>query len=243
MSTSHATKFAANPFTNPEPAAMPNITIDIISDPVCIWCYMGYNRLQRATELFAKTHPAGRTRSFIIKWHPFYLNPNTKVGESITKREAMEQKFGVEGVPQAIEKLKRLGLREGIKFDVDGRIGSTRDAHRLLYFAESHGTQDILDRVAVGLFKGHFEQGEDITDRTWLTKVGSEAGLDETQLRGWLNSNEGGVEVDMAARQNRDLTSGVPKFTIQEKYILDGAKDTDEFFSTFLRVAEEEESA
>jgi predicted DsbA family dithiol-disulfide isomerase len=168
---------------NPQIPTMPPITIDIISDPVCIWCYIGYNRLQRAIQLFTKTHPAGRTSSFIIKWHPYYLNPKAKPGESITKREATEKKKGAECVNATFEKLKRVGIREGIKFDIEGRIGSTRDAHRLLAFTEQRGTQEILDRVVMGLFKGHFEEGKDVADLEWLAKVGSQAGLDERASR------------------------------------------------------------
>jgi predicted DsbA family dithiol-disulfide isomerase len=154
----------------------------------------------------------------------------------------MKEKHG-QGTAQAdklLDRLKLMGVREGIHFDVDGRIGSTQDAHRLLEFAFQEGGAEVQGRVAQALFEGHFERGEDYTDREWLTGVGISAGLNGSQVREWMDSGNGVEEVNKQAEHNRTFTQGVPRFSFQGKYVLEGAQDVEDFFDIFLKIVDDE---
>ncbi|KAF2671191.1 thioredoxin-like protein [Microthyrium microscopicum] len=219
---------------------MPAYTITIISDPVCPWCYIGHNRLTRAISLFTKTHPAGPSSTFSISWSPFYLDPSAPT-HSISKRERAAQRHGQARVDEMFARLRTLGEREGIVFSFEGRIGSTRNAHRLIGLAGKQGEESGMQGAVVeGLFKEHFEGDADITDVDWLVSVATEAGMDGEMVRSYLESEEGGEAVDETARRNRGKVNGVPAFEIGE-FFVEGAQEEMEFYEVFAKIAEREE--
>lgn len=130
--------------------------------------------------------------------------------------------------------LLRLGKQVGINFAFGGKTGNTRDSHRLIQLAKtkSEGTQT---RVVEELFNSYFEANEDITDREVLIARGVKGGLDEAETRKWMESDDGGAEVDKeVSAANRKFIGGVPNFTINGKYEVQGAEEPEAFLQVFV---------
>ena len=137
------------------------VKLDILSDPICPWCYIGKANLDRALE----AHP---DHPFVIEWHPFQLNPDMPP-EGMDRRAYLEAKFGgreaaVQVYARIAEAAKAAGL--SIAFDKIERTPNTLDAHRLIHWAGVEGRQTA---VVTRLFKAYFEAGQDIGDRDVLT--------------------------------------------------------------------------
>ncbi|KAI5819048.1 thioredoxin-like protein [Pyronema omphalodes] len=208
---------------------MVNFKIDIVSDTICPWCYVGQKRLSTAIERFKSSNP-GSDHTFDIEWHPYQLNPHAPP-VSREKREVYEEKFP--GQAEAIfARLGAAGAENGIKFSFNGKTGNTRDSHRLIELAKSKGKgNDVVSR----LFAAYFENEQDITDHEVLVNSAKEAGLDENEVREWLkDSSNGGEQVDRAVLLNRQRRiSGVPHFTINGSEVISGAHDPSEFVRVF----------
>nr|POE47923.1 diphthine methyltransferase [Quercus suber] len=205
-------------------------TIDIVSDTVCPWCYVGKNRLDAAIAQHKASNPAD---SFITRWHPFYLN--AQAPRSVSKQSYYEQKFGAERTKVMQAHLARLGKQAGINFSFGGKIGNTRDSHRLIQLGLLKGEQ-VQTKVVEQLFNAYFEKEEDITNPEVLIKRGVAAGLDEAEVKDWIRSDKGGAEVDKeSALAQRKSIGGVPNFTINGKYEVQGADEP----AVFLQIFEE----
>ena len=140
-------------------------------------------------------------------------------------------------------RLKQLGLEEGISFSFGCKIGSTRDAHRLIELAK---TKEVNTQTAImdALFEAYFERDADITDLAMLQKVGVSAGLDNGEVSRCLESARYGKEVDEQAKTARNRSgSGVPRYTVQGKFKIDGADDPSAFLDVFQQVKSEEIAA
>ncbi|KAL8695922.1 MAG: hypothetical protein Q9224_003074 [Gallowayella concinna] len=213
---------------------MTNFNISIVSDTVCPWCYVGKNKLDRAISLYRSSHP-NSTDTFSTTWYPFYLNPDApKTG--VDKRQYYMSKFGPERTPMIFDRLASAGKPVGIDFKFGGKTGNTRDSHRLIQLAKTKGPK-MQTRVVEELFKSYFEQEEDITSHTVLKAAAEKAGLEEGEIREWLESNKGGKEVDReVVEAQMKAVSGVPHFTIQDKFEIAGAQDPQAFVQIFERV-------
>lgn len=131
--------------------------------------------------------------------------------------------------------LKALGEAEGIKFSLQGKLGNTRDAHRLVQLAKTK-SKDAEDRLISSLFKSHFEEDADITSQDALVAIGEKAGLDKAEVKDWLDKGKGGPEVDREVEEAyRRGIHGVPNFTINGQYQLEGAQDVQRFLEVFER--------
>lgn len=131
-----------------------------------------------------------------------------------------------------------MGAAEGINFTLEGKLGNTRDAHRLVQLAKTK-SNELENKVILELFKSYFEQGGDITSFEMLTAAGEKAGLDKSETRAWLESGKGGAEVDREVEEAyRKGVSGVPNFTINGRYDLSGAQEPETFVAEFLRAKE-----
>ncbi|KAL8668077.1 MAG: hypothetical protein Q9202_000055 [Teloschistes flavicans] len=213
---------------------MTNFAISIVSDTVCPWCYVGKTKLDRAIALYKSTHP-GTTDTFSITWHPFYLNPTLPKG-GIDKRQFFDERFGADRTPMMYARMSGIGKSLGIEFKYGGKTGNTRDSHRLIQLAKTKGSE-TQDRVVMGFFKTYFEEEGDITDHDTLRAAATKAGLAEAEVNEWLQSDKGGKEVDReVAEAQRKAISGVPHFTMQEKYDIGGAQDVETFAETFERI-------
>ncbi|CAD6569154.1 MAG: hypothetical protein ASARMPREDX12_002228 [Alectoria sarmentosa] len=214
--------------------------IAITSDNVCPWCYVGKNKLERGISLYKSAHPSS-SDTFTTTWLPFYLNPAApKIG--VDKRSYYKSRFGAEKATMILDRLAAVGKDAGINFSFGGKTGNTRDSHRLVELGKTKGP-DVQTRIVEQLFKSYFEQEGDITSHEVLRHAGVRAGLEEEEVRSWLESDKGGEEVDkeVAEAQIRGV-SGVPNFVLQGKYEIGGAQDADAFVKVFEKVKEMEES-
>ena len=219
---------------------MTTFNIAITSDNVCPWCYVGKKKLERAISLYKSAHPASND-TFSMTWLPYYLNPAApKIG--VDKRSYFKSKFGDEKASMIMERLAAVGKDAGINFSFGGKTGNTRDSHRLVQFGKTKGA-NVQTRVVEELFKSYFEEEGDITSHDVLREAGVKAGLEEAEVKNWLESDKGGDEVDkeVSEAQIRGV-SGVPNFVLQGRYEIGGAQDAEAFVKVFERVKEMEDS-
>lgn len=192
--------------------------VNIVSDTICPWCYIGKRRFEQA---LAARAGAGA----VVEWRPFQLNPDMPA-EGVDRRDYMTAKFGSEArVAEIFGAIERAGAAEDIRFVFDriARTPNTVDSHRLIAFAGRHGAQDA---AVEALFRRYFEQGEDIGDGDVLAAAGEDAGLDKATVRRFLAGNEGVEEVKQeSAAASRMGVSGVPCFVFENRYAVSGAQE------------------
>jgi predicted DsbA family dithiol-disulfide isomerase len=145
------------------------------------------------------------------------------VKQTEDKRSRYERKFGKARFAQMIPQMEEVGKREGIQFKFGGKIGNTRNSHRLIAEAGAAGG-DLQDRLVNALFHAYFEVNEDISSKEVLARIATEVGVFESQEKGmeFLNSEKRGAEVDKEVEfnQNRRGIMGVPHFIIEGKTFL-----------------------
>ncbi|KAK3208174.1 hypothetical protein GRF29_96g1608474 [Pseudopithomyces chartarum] len=216
---------------------MTHFTIDIISDTVCPWCYIGKKRLETAISTFRAAHPSS-PHTFTTTWRPFYLNPDAPK-TSIDKTAFYVSKFGEQRAAAAFQMLAQLGRNEGIDFKFGGRTGNTRDSHRLVQLGKVKGA-GVQTRVIEELFEAYFEKEKDITKQEVLLQAAVKAGLEEKEAKEWLESGKGGEEVDREVQEayERDV-HGVPHFTINGRWEVGGAQEAGAFVELFERIGRE----
>lgn len=166
---------------------------------------------------------------------PFYLNPDSPK-QGVDKASFYVSKFGPQRWQMIQSMLTQAGRGAGIDFKFGGKLGNTRDSHRLIQLGKTKGPASQTKVVEV-LFRKYFEEEQDITSRDMLVRAGVDAGLDEAEVRDWLESGKGGSEVDSevdTARGN-DI-SGVPNFVIQDKWEISGAQDPEVFLNIFEKI-------
>lgn len=195
---------------------------------------MGKNKLEKGISLYKSAHPDTKD-TFSTTWLPFYLNPAAPK-EGVDKRQYYKSKFGEGRTQMIFERLDVAGKEVGINFNFGGKTGNTRDSHRLIQLGKTKSPQ-VQTRVVEELFKAYFEDERDITSHGVLREAGVKAGLDEVEVREWLESDKGGKEVDKEVREAQMASiSGVPNFTVQGKYEIGGAQDPAAFVQIFERI-------
>lgn len=200
--------------------------IDIVSDVVCPWCYVGKRRFEQAL--------AARPGLDVeISWRAFQLNPDMPAG-GMERESYLAAKFGSATRAETIyADITAAGAEEGIAFAFERitRTPNTIDAHRLIRLAGEHGVQDP---VVEALFRCYFEQGADIGDPARLIEIGDEGGLDAEVTRAHLASGDGIEAVKAEDLQARRLgINGVPCFIIDRRYAISGAQAPDVFERIF----------
>ena len=202
-----------------------NLSVDVISDVICPWCYIGKRRLEKAI--------AEVDEQVKVRWHPFQLNP-TIPNEGISRKEYRIKKFGSwERSMQLDANIVAVGKEEGLLFDFDRmeRTPNTLDAHRLTWLAAK---DDCQDAVVEALFLAYFTEGRDISNRQTLIDVVAEAGLDRQRAESVLNSDEGMEAIKEAGEQAQRLrVDSVPFFLINGEITLSGAQPADVFLEAF----------
>jgi predicted DsbA family dithiol-disulfide isomerase len=205
------------------------LTIEVYSDVVCPWCYVGKRRLEQALE------STGRQESALVFWRPFQLNP-TMPKEGMDRRVYLEAKFGGPGEMQAIEnRISGAGASAGIEFAFEriARTPNTFDAHRLIWFAQQQGRQDA---AVEELFHGYFTEGLTIGEAGVLVSLAGRAGLDVAAVGRFLASHDGIEAVRQEEARGRQLgIRGVPYFVFNGKTALSGAQPVE----TFLEAIEQ----
>ena len=200
--------------------------IDVVSDVICPWCFIGKRRLARALE--QRSEVAAE-----IVWHPFQLNPDMPP-EGMARERYIAAKFGGgQHADRIYRNVTEVGAAVGIPFHFE-RIKvtpNTRDAHRLIRHAGEAGS---AEPVVEALFQAYFIEGRNIGDRATLAEVAGEAGLDSDAAARLLEGNEGAEQVladDMSAR--RIGINAVPCFIFERKYVVSGAQEPEFFYPLF----------
>jgi predicted DsbA family dithiol-disulfide isomerase len=204
------------------------IRLDIFSDPICPWCYIGKAGLDAALE-------ARPGHDFAVAWHPFMLNPDMPPG-GMDRRAYLEAKFGGrDGAVKAYLPVQQAAEAAGIAIDFSAqrRVPSTLDAHRLIHWAGMEGRQNA---VVSALFRAYFTEGRDIGDPAVLVGIAGAAGLDAAMIARLLEGNGDADEIRArdAEIRTRGL-SGVPAFVIAGRHVLHGAQPKE----VWLRVIDE----
>jgi len=205
-----------------------NLSVDIISDVICPWCYIGKRRLEKAI--------AAHDGQVKVRWFPFQMNPSMPK-DGISRRDYRTKKFGTwERSLELDAQVAAAGQSEGIHFVFDRieRTPNTLDAHRLIWLADKQGIQDAAMEA---LFRAYFTEGRDISNRQTLIDVVAETGLDRLRAEGMLNSDEGMDAIKEAAELSRQhRMDGVPFFIINGKITLGGAQPPEAFLDAFRKV-------
>jgi predicted DsbA family dithiol-disulfide isomerase len=206
------------------------LAIEVYSDVVCPWCYIGKRRLEQALETL------NRRDTTRVIWRPFQLNP-TMPQAGMDRRVYLEAKFGGSAEMQAmLDRVAAVGVTVGIDFAF-GRIArtpNTFDAHRLLWFAEQQGRQD---EVVEELFHGYFTEGLNIGQVETLVSLAVRAGLEEDKVKRFLQAQEGADQVRQdEAHSHRLGIRGVPYFVLNGKTAISGAQPVETFLPAIEQV-------
>lgn len=196
------------------------LRIDVISDVVCPWCYIGKRRLDAALAGRATDAPA------IVRWHPFQLNAELSLGGA-DRRTYMEHKFGgAQAVADMQQRVEAIGREVGIWFEFDRirRQPNTLDAHRLVAWAQRIDPVRTA-RLIEDLFRAYFTQGVDIGNIEELARLAAQSGFDSYRASAMLAGGEGRVTVAAADQRLRDMgVAGVPFFIFNQRVAVSGAQ-------------------
>lgn len=198
-----------------------SVTIDIVSDVMCPWCYIGKKRLETALQ------EIGDAIEVSVRWRPYQLD-STLPPEGKNRKQYLEDKFGgPERASQIYGQIEDAGKAEGIPFAFDKIEVSpnTLDAHRLIRWSQSAG-DGVQDRLVEILFKDFFLCGKNIGDHAVLIEAASQAGMDGEIVADLLKSEKDSQEVVAEIGQAVSMgVQGVPCFIIDGKYAIPGAQD------------------
>jgi predicted DsbA family dithiol-disulfide isomerase len=207
------------------------IKIEIFSDVVCPWCYLGENRLQKA--ILAKSPQF----EVSVHYRPFELNPELPEN-GVNQLEHLSEKFGSKSRVEAVHaQLTNLGEVEGVPFNFDkvSKLPNTFKAHRLIWLADKYGVQE---KVVKALFSVYFAKGEDVGDETVLIKTGIDNGIPAEKLQGFFSSDEGLEAVRQLEQQAYQLgIQAVPSFVINDQFLVRGAQESNIFEEVLEKAA------
>lgn len=213
----------------------PSLTIDVVSDVMCPWCYIGKRRLEAALDDIRSEMDVE------VRWRPYQLDP-TLPKQGKDRQQYLEDKFGgAAGADQAYAAVRAAGVEEEIPFAFD-KIkvsANTLDAHRLIRWAGSLGLttqQQVVDL----LFKAYFEDGKNIGDDAVLLEAAEQAGLEmpviERLLAGDADRDTVAAEIDQARQMG---VTGVPCFIIDMQYAVMGAQSAEALADAMRKVVQE----
>jgi predicted DsbA family dithiol-disulfide isomerase len=210
------------------------VKIEIWSDVVCPWCYIGKRRLEHALREFEHADEVE------VAWRSFQLNPDTPVGTAVPTLDYLTRRFGPQA-GQMTGRVAELARGEGLDFDFSTQLTvNTLDAHRLLHLAADLG---LGDAAKERLLRAHFTEGADLSDHETLVRLAGEAGVDTGRAREVLAGREYADAVQADIELARAFgASGVPFFVIDRKYGISGAQPAETFLQA-LRTAYADEAA
>lgn len=212
---------------------MERVTIDIVSDVVCPWCYLGKARLELAIAEVQDEIGVD------INWRPYRLNPDHPP-EGVDHQSDLARKLGgKDAVDRAHAMLQKLGEDVGVRYNFDAiKIGpNTLDAHRLLHWAMTEG-REAQDKVATALFRANFEEGRNVGDPIVLADIAEQSGLNRKVIENLLatDADKDTVLSEIDSAQKMGVT-GVPFFIIDGQYAVSGAQTPDVFVNALREIA------
>ncbi len=209
------------------------IKVDVVSDVVCPWCYIGKRRLEEAISKLPETIEVE------VSHLPFELNPQLPAGGT-DQKEYLRNKFGGDDRYQQLTgRVKSVAKEAGLNFDFESQrvLPNTLDAHRLIQYARSSSVQDA---VVESLMKAYFEDGIDLSNRETLLDIVSQAGLDRNEAAKLLESDVDVSQIrEMEQMNHQRGISGVPFFIINSKYGVSGAQPSETLVQILSEVGKE----
>ena len=192
------------------------ITIDVVSDVICPWCFLGKRRLDKALELIPDIKAE-------ISFRPFFLDP-TIPPEGLGRHEYMAAKFGEERLKTIHDPLIKAGKEDGVPYHFDKitRTPNTMDAHRLLRWAKLDGKQP---EIAEALFMAYWNEGRDVGDHQVLADIAAAHGMNRNKVLNALGTDQDKNDVLKETTQAQQMgVTGVPTYIINQKYGVVGAQ-------------------
>ncbi|HET9738643.1 MAG TPA: DsbA family oxidoreductase [Solirubrobacteraceae bacterium] len=213
---------------------MAPLALEIWSDVVCPWCYVGKRRLEAALAMLPDRDDVE------VRWRSFQLDPEAPPARDVPADEHLAAKYGmsVEDARALNEQMTELAAGEGLEYHLDRtRGGNTFDAHRLIQLGAARGVQDA---VKERLMRGYFTEGEAVSDHETLVRLGADAGLDPDEARAVLESGAYADDVradeDLARRMG---IRGVPYFVLDRRFGVSGAQPAELLVQAFERARQE----
>ena len=213
------------------------LTIDIVSDVVCPWCYIGKRHVESAVEQWKAANPDGEVN---IRWHPFQLNPDLPL-EGTDRKGYLEAKFsGQQRAKEIYARVAAAGRNAGLDLNFDGikKQPNTLAAHALIAYAQSIDEGRHADAIVERLFKAYFVDGEFIGDMDTLVAIAAECGLDADTTRAVLS--ESGT-LNQIANQDASVrqqgVTGVPFLVFNNKVSLSGAQPPEVMLDAMKKAA------
>eukprot|EP00386_Alphamonas_edax_P004825 GDKI01015203.1.p1 GENE.GDKI01015203.1~~GDKI01015203.1.p1 ORF type:complete len:218 (-),score=75.84 GDKI01015203.1:24-677(-) len=210
------------------------VRVDVISDTVCPWCFVGKTRLEKAIQMLKQKRPEVAVE---VHWRPYQLDPTAStVAQS--KRQVYIAKFGEARVNAIMPMMAQTFQKEGMPpFTVEGMTGSTFDSHRLIHWAGKHHGNSAQNKLVDRLFRSYFCEAQTICDREVLVKAAEAVGLQGA--REFLESGEYAEEVKKELRWGMAKgVRGVPHFIFENTFELGGAQEPDVMCEALEEVAE-----
>jgi predicted DsbA family dithiol-disulfide isomerase len=213
----------------PDPNAL---HIDVVSDVVCPWCFIGKRQLEDALQQWGERHPDAQMPT--VTWHPFQLNPDMPA-EGMAREEYMRRKFGRSDTGAIYANVRRAAQESGLALNLEAivRQPNTLRPHALLQVAESIGAQHQMAEI---LFEAYFLSGRDLTDPAVLAELGARAGLDADAVQAALEDPALQQQVADRDQQAREAgIGGVPFFIVNNKVAVSGAQGVERLLKAFER--------
>jgi predicted DsbA family dithiol-disulfide isomerase len=208
------------------------LKIDIVSDVVCPWCYIGKSRIEKALQLAADVPVE-------VHWRPFFLNPWVP-REGISREDYLTTKFGsVDAYKGIAGRVVAAADEEGLTYrpDLVKRQPNTTDCHRLIHWADAKGNAAEMKQRLMELY---FRDGGDLTDTDVLVQAAADCGLDAEEVRRRLATEEDVALISAHAKEASDKgISGVPTFVFAQKYAVSGAQPADQLARAIRQVSAE----
>ncbi|KAL0911154.1 hypothetical protein M5K25_019270 [Dendrobium thyrsiflorum] len=204
------------------------IQIDVSSDTVCPWCFVGKKNLEKAMSQEQDQF------NFEVRWHPFFLNPNAPK-EGILKSEFYKNKFGSTQSEHIISRMREVFRGLGFEYDTAGMTGNTLDSHRLISFAANQGYEK-QNALVEELFQNYFIQGKFIGDKQVLLDAAQKVGI-EGAAELIDDPNKGLKEVNEELEKYSSRISGVPYFVFNGSFQLSGGQPPEAFLRAFQAVS------
>ncbi|MCA0872889.1 DsbA family oxidoreductase [Seohaeicola saemankumensis] len=193
------------------------IKLDILSDPICPWCYIGKTQLDKALTQ-VPNHP------FVIEWHPFQLNPDMPA-DGMDRRAYLEGKFGgKDGAVRAYAPVVENAAKAGLNINFEGikRTPNTLNAHRLIHWA---GIERVQNKAVDALFSAYFVEGRDIGDAEVLSDIADSIGMDAAVVMKLLATDEDVQSIRDRDAHSREMgVNSVPTFIVAGKHAVPGAQ-------------------
>jgi predicted DsbA family dithiol-disulfide isomerase len=212
----------------------PRLHVDVVSDVVCPWCYIGKKRLEGALKLVDDVEVT-------VRWRPFFLNPWIP-REGIERAKYLEAKFGsVEAYKGIASRVVEAAAAEGLEYNPAkvSRQPNTTDCHRLIYWAEQIGRAAAMKQRLMDLY---FTEGGDLSDREVLVQAAADVGMDAAKTRELLASDADVERVEAAANSAKDAgIDGVPTFILGGVAAVSGAQSPEVLANAIEQVANNRE--